>query len=286
VSFRGVSFAYGGRADPVVRGLSLEVPAGGHWVVVGPSGVGKSTVAGLTAGLLRPTVGEVLLGGRPVAGWSAADLARQRTLIPQEAYVFSGTVADNLGYLCPGPTPPAAALLSAAESVGAGELVDRLGGPEGRVDPATLSAGERQLMALARALLAPAPVVLLDEATCHLDPAAERHAESAFARRPDTTLLVIAHRVSSALRADQVLVLDGTETVAGTHREVMARSALYRELVGGWSDPTGVPGDADGVQAVAGARLADDGGEVVPHRALGEQQPARDLGDRRAVGRE
>ncbi len=286
VVFRGVSFAYGGRADPVVRELSLEVPAGGHWVVVGPSGVGKSTVAGLAAGLLRPTAGEVLLRGRPVAGRNAAELARHRTLIPQEAYVFSGTVADNLGYLCPGPMPAAYAMLSAAEAVGAGELVDRLGGPGGRVEPAELSAGERQLVALARALLAPAPVVLLDEATCHLDPAAESRAELAFARRPDTTLLVIAHRVSSALRADHVLVLDGTETVGGTHREVLARSPLYRDLVGGWSHPAGAPGDADGVQAVAGAGLADAGGEVVAHRALGQQQPAGDLGDGRALGRE
>jgi ATP-binding cassette subfamily C protein len=117
--------------------------------------------------------------------------------------------------------------------VGLTALVTRLGGYEAEVDPAALSAGERQLIALARAYLSPARLVLLDEATCHLDPAAEAAAEDAFAARPGT-LVVIAHRMSSALRANRVLVLDGDSADIGTHDALLRRSALYRDLVGYW----------------------------------------------------
>jgi len=96
-----------------------------------------------------------------------------------------------------------------------------------------LSAGERQLIALTRAYLSPAPIAVLDEATCHLDPVAESRAELAFARLPGT-VVVIAHRVSSALRARRILVLDGTEALTGTHETLLAASPLYRDLVGHW----------------------------------------------------
>ena len=96
-----------------------------------------------------------------------------------------------------------------------------------------LSAGERQLLTLVRASLASAPLVILDEATCHLDPAAEARVEEAFARR-DGTLIVVAHRISSALRARHILVLDGHEALLGTHAELLERSELYRDLVGHW----------------------------------------------------
>src|SRR5439155_12445831 len=98
-------------------------------------------------------------------------------------------------------------------------------------------AGERQLIALVRAYLSPAPLVILDEATCHLDPTAERRAEEAFAARPGT-VIVIAHRVSSALRARHVLVLDGTHAMAGDHPTLLAASPLYRDLLGHWTVPT------------------------------------------------
>ncbi|MEU5608863.1 ABC transporter ATP-binding protein [Streptomyces sparsogenes] len=249
VELRSVTFAYGDRAAPVVEGLDLDVPAGGHLAVVGPSGIGKSTLAGLIAGLLEPRSGEIRVCGEPVRGPGAASRAEtraaSRVLIPQEAYVFSGTLADNLRYLCPvrdggtdaGPAraPTDAELAAAAEVMGLDALLARVGGPYAEVDPAALSAGERQLIALTRAYLSPAPVVLLDEATCHLDPAAEARAERAFARRPGTTLIVIAHRVSSARRAERVLVMDGRHTVRGRHAELLESSALYRDLAGSWS---------------------------------------------------
>jgi ATP-binding cassette subfamily C protein len=280
VELRGVTFAYGPHAEPVFQGLDVTVPAGGHLTVVGPSGIGKSTLTALVAGLLVPDRGEVLLCGEPVHRGT-----HRRVLVPQEAYVFSGSLRDNLTYLCPDP-PPDAAVLASARAVGAYELLLRLGGPDAAVVPSGLSAGERQLIALARAHLAPVPVVLLDEATCHLDPAAEARAERAFAERPDTTLVVVAHRISSARRADRVLVMDGTQAVCGSHEELIRRSALYRDLAGGWSEPAGALGDANGVHPVSGPGLAGDGGHVVAHGPVGQMQAVGDLRDARPLGGE
>jgi ATP-binding cassette subfamily C protein len=231
VSLRGVSFGYGPLAEPVLQALDLDLHEGQHLAIVGPSGIGKSTLAGLVAGLLGPLAGEIRLGGVPLAQIPAADLPRYRVLIPQEAYVFAGTLGENLGYLAPGASP--AALDASVGAVGLRDLVRRLGGYHADLRPAELSAGERQLIALARAHLSPARLAILDEATCHLDPVAAARAESAFAARPGT-LIVIAHRISSALRADRVLVLDGGRAAIGDHAALLGCSPLYRDLVGHW----------------------------------------------------
>lgn len=201
--------------------------------------------------------------------------------------MFTGTLAENLAHLRPDPVPEAE-LLAAAEAVGLLPLLEALGGPQGRVDPAALSAGERQLIALTRAHLSHAPLALLDEATCHLDPRAEERAERAFAARPGGTLVVVAHRITSARRADRVLMMDGRETAYGTHDELVRCSARYRELVGAWtpvpherSDPSLALRDPDGVDAVASAGLASDGRHVVAHGPVGQVQIPRDLGDGR-----
>lgn len=232
VELRSVTLSYGVRAEPVLDSLDLRVAPGEHLAVVGPSGIGKSTLTRLVAGTLAPSGGEVRVAGRRVSGRAALELAALRTLVPQEAYVFSGTVGDNLAYLRPdaGRTD----LDAAVRALGLRSLVDRLGGLDGTVRPGELSPAERQSVALARAYLSPAPLLLLDEATCHLDPASEARAEEALARRPGT-LLVVAHRLSSAVRADRVLVLDGVAAVCGRHEEVLARSALYRDLTGHWN---------------------------------------------------
>ncbi|AEW93786.1 ATP-binding cassette domain-containing protein [Streptantibioticus cattleyicolor] len=253
VELRGVTFGYGPGAEPVVRGLDLTVPHGGHLAVVGPSGVGKSTVTALIAGVLVADAGRIRVCGAPPGP------PAHRVLIPQEAYVFTGTVRDNLGYLREDPVADDEAR-AAAEAVGAARLIDRLGGLDAPLDPAALAAGERQLIALARAFLSPAPVVLLDEATCHLDPAAEARAERAFAARPGGTLIVVAHRIASARRAGRVLVMDGPHTDCGTHQELLDRSARYRDLVGAWD------GRAD---AEAGAE------EEAPEAATGTERVGR-----------
>ncbi|MFK4082739.1 ABC transporter ATP-binding protein [Kribbella sp. NPDC020789] len=227
-----LTFAYGPAAEPVLDRLELAIPEGDHLAVVGPSGIGKSTLAALICGMLTPTGGRLLLGGVPPTEVTTDRLAETRVLIPQEAYVFSGTVEENLAYLLPGAT--ATELSAAIDEIGATELVQRIGGLGAVVKPADLSAGERQLLALVRAYLSPAPLVVLDEATCFLDPEAERQAEEAFARRGGT-LVVIAHRISSALRARRILVLDGNKAALGTHQALMRTSALYRDLHGSWN---------------------------------------------------
>ncbi len=240
-----VTFSYGKHAEPVIRDLDLLLTPDDHLAVVGPSGVGKSTLAGIIAGLLEPQAGQVLLDGVTLCDWEAHQLAERRVLIPQEAYVFAGTVSENLSYyLRRDPTPTR--LDEAVNALGARMLIERLGGYQAELNPAALSAGERQLLTLIRAYLSPARLVILDEATCHLDPAAEAHAERAFAERPGA-LLVIAHRTSSALRAGKILVLDGDQAHLGSHQELLARSPLYRDLVGHWESgrsPGPVPAPA------------------------------------------
>ncbi len=231
VELRSVTLSYGARAEPVLDSLDLRVAPGEHLAVVGPSGIGKSTLTRLVAGVLAPDTGEVRIAGHPVDGLAPAELAPLRTLVPQQAYVFSGTVRDNLAYLR--PDAPRADLDAAVEALGLSPLAERLGGLGGQVRPAELTPGEQQLIALTRAYLSPAPLLLLDEATCHLDPASEARAEDALARRPGT-LVVVAHRLSSAVRADRILVLDGTAAVCGPHDELLDRSPLYRDLTGHW----------------------------------------------------
>ena len=224
---RDVTFAYGPYAEPVLADLTLTVPPGDHLAIVGPSGIGKSSLAGLLAGMLRPDKGEVLFNDQPVAGLERS----WRILIPQEAYVFAGTLQENLTYLHAVATTTE--LDEAAAAIGLTPLVARLGGYGAVITPAALSLGEQQLIALTRAYLPPARVVILDEATCHLDPAAEERAEAAFARRGGT-LIVIAHRISSARRARRILVLDGTRPQLGDHSSLLASSALYADLTGQW----------------------------------------------------
>ncbi|NUT41079.1 MAG: ABC transporter ATP-binding protein [Thermoactinospora sp.] len=220
LSLRGVTFAYGPHAEPVIRDLTLDLAEGEHLAVVGPSGTGKSTLAALIAGLLTPGEGTVELGGVP----AALVHPRHRVLIPQEAYVFTASLEENLTYLAPDATERE--IRHALAELGARDL------PRTDLDPRTLSAGERQLVALARAYLSPARLVILDEACCHLDQAAEARVEAAFARRGGT-LIVIAHRISSARRAGRVLLLDGGAWI-GRHEELVRSAAGYAELVAHW----------------------------------------------------
>ncbi|MGX8278021.1 ATP-binding cassette domain-containing protein [Streptomyces sp. PBSH9] len=223
-----VTFAYGPRAHPVLDRLSLRVGAGEHLAVVGPSGSGKSTLAAVLAGTERPTGGAVRWRGHPAR---PADATSVRVLLPQHAYVFSGSLRDNLRYLRPDARDREIGAM--ADAVGLDALLARLGSLDAAVEPGRLSQGERQLVALGRAYLAAPPLLILDEATSRLDPAAETRAELAFAALPGA-LVVIAHRLSSARRADRTLVMDGPRTQCGTPSELLRSSALYRDLSGLW----------------------------------------------------
>jgi ATP-binding cassette subfamily C protein len=228
-----VTFCYGRDAEPVVKTLDMMIPEGQHLAIIGPSGAGKSTLAGLLAATHLPEQGEVRLGGVPVGDLDPHTLASYRVLIPQEAYVFAGTLGENLSYLR--PDAPHAELDAVVGELGLHPLVTRLGGYDAAVDTGMLSAGERQLIAVARAHLTQAPVLILDEATCHLDSAAEERVERVLAGRGGT-LIVVAHRISSALRAQRIMLMDGTGLVSGTHQELVATAPLYRELVGYWGE--------------------------------------------------
>lgn len=236
-----LTFAYSPQAAPVLDRLSLFLPAGEHLAVVGPSGIGKSTLANLLARLLYPQRGQIRLGGVPLEYIDESWLRRNVALIPQQAYVFAGTLRDNLAWLAPKASDTE--LYTAATAIGLAQVIDRLGGLDTLIGPegVALSEGERQLVALARVWACSATIVILDEATCYLDPHAEAYAERAFASRAGTTLIVIAHRISSALRARRILVLDGAIPLAGTHQSLLARSPLYANLVGHWQAQPPLP---------------------------------------------
>ena len=232
VVVRGLKFAYGASAQAIVEDLSLDVPLGDHLAIVGPSGIGKSTLAALLAGVLAPDQGVVEVGGVPLQ--RRRDRGRLVTMIPQESYVFAGSLRDNLTYLRPSASDEEVA--ASARAVGLERVLERLGGFDAGIDLAKsgLSAGERQLVTLVRAHLAAMPIVVLDEATCHLDPAAEDKAERAF-MATGCTLIVVAHRMSATRRAKRVLVMDGNGIALGSHDELLQRHALYAEFHGRWS---------------------------------------------------
>lgn len=230
---RELGFCYGTAAEPVIEDLHIDIPEGDHLAIVGPSGAGKSTLTHLLTGALLPDRGEVMLGDVPVAELPRRWLHQAVALIPQEAYIFAGTLRENLTYLR--SRADDRQLAEAAEATGLTALIERLGGLGAEIGAggAALSSGEAQLVAITRVFLSDAKVVILDEATCHLDPEAEAKAEGALIARPGT-LIVVAHRISSAERAKRILLLDGTRAVLGTPGELPERSPLYAELLGYW----------------------------------------------------
>jgi ATP-binding cassette subfamily B protein len=236
VEVRDVSFAYVG-GPRVLRDVTLSIPAGSRLALVGPTGAGKSTLAKLIARLYDPTEWRVTFGGVDLRDATLASLRGRIVVIPQEGFLFNGTIRDNVRLARGGATT--AEVDDALRAVGAFDRFAAL--PDGldtevRERGSRLSAGEKQLVSLARAALADPALLVLDEATSSLDPGTEALVEGAVDRLLDgRTVVVIAHRLSTSERADMVGVVDGGELVElGSHADLVARGGAYARLYATW----------------------------------------------------
>jgi ATP-binding cassette subfamily B protein len=244
IELRDVSFGYGGGPDDenmvwALQDLSLTVPPGQTVALVGATGAGKSTIAKLVARFYDPTRGAVLVDGHDLRSVTQASLRRQLGVVPQEAFLFSGTIADNIAFGRPDATPDE--IRSAAGAVGAHDFITALDhGYDTQVGErgAQLSAGQRQLVAFARALAADPRVLILDEATSNVDLHTEGRIEEGLRRLlAGRTAIVIAHRLSTIRQAGRIIVLDGGRIIEqGTHDELLEAQGAYWRLYRDWME--------------------------------------------------
>ena len=221
-----MTFRYAPDARPAVADLDLTVRAGERIAVVGTSGAGKSTLAKLVGRFYDPTAGIVVIDGQDLRTVQSESLRRHVIVVPQEGFLFDGTIADNITLGRPGASR--AEVDAACRALGFAEVLARIpGGLDARVANRglTLSSGQRQLVALARTFLADPSVVVLDEATSNLDPATDALVETALSGLlASRTAIVIAHRVGTALRADRVIVMEHGVVVEQGPPEALAAS--------------------------------------------------------------
>jgi ATP-binding cassette subfamily B protein len=254
-----VTFGYGD--ELVLRGVDLEIAPGETFALVGPTGAGKSTIAKLVTRFYDPRDGRVLIDGHDLRGVTLESLRRQLGVVPQEPFLFGGSIRDNVAFARPGATDEE--VWEACRTVGIDDLVERL--PEGLHTPChergvSLSSGERQLLALARAFLAHPRVLVLDEATSNLDLRSESKIERALdVLLEGRTAIVIAHRLQTAMRADRIAVVDdGGIVELGTHDELVARGGRYAEMYRMWQEQA--------AQGADGGHGAVPGGSSDGHR--------------------
>jgi ATP-binding cassette subfamily B protein len=242
IRFENVSFAYPSREsgyleDPILSDLSFAIPAGTNVALVGESGSGKTTIARLVARLVDPTAGRITLGGVDLTKVNNDQLRRRLTVVPQEPFLFAGTIADNLRFI--DDTASDEELRQLFEVLDCGDWFDSL--PAGLRTPvgqrgSGLSAGERQLVALIRASMVDPDVLILDEATSSVDPVTEMRLSRALGRLSQgRTTISIAHRLSTAARADRVLLVEnGRISGDGSHANLLAGNLDYRRMYDAW----------------------------------------------------
>jgi ATP-binding cassette subfamily B protein len=242
VRFEDVHFAYGLRGgekgEEVLHGIDLDVPPGTTAALVGHTGAGKSTIAKLLARFYEPTSGRITIDGVDLNDVTQESLRHQLGIVPQEGFLFAGTVAENIAFGKPGARTED--IVRAAQTVGAHEFILRLeDGYETQLGErgSRLSLGQRQLVAFARALLADPRILILDEATSSVDIGTERTIEQALRTLlSDRTSFVIAHRLSTIRDADLIVVLEHGQVIEqGSHEELLARRGLYTSLYGDWA---------------------------------------------------
>lgn len=237
ITLNDVTFGYD-PARPVLSDVTLDIPPGQHVVLVGPTGAGKSTLAKLMTRFYDPTEGTVEIDGYDLRTLANSDLRRSVTMVPQEGFLFTGSIRENILFGRPDATKDE--VIAACQRLGIHDFIMSLpNGYETLVSyrGSRLSAGEKQLVSIARAFLADPPVLILDEATSSLDPATEEQVEQALRKLLEgRTSVVIAHRLSTAEHADRVLVVDHGRVVEdGHHNELLAKGGYYSALYRQWT---------------------------------------------------